>query len=95
MCILWHRRRHNFVWLRDSLFVPGMFNGLTGVISTFAAIYGTEDGSYSLVSKITLGVTGGSMVICAFLAAIYKFWKLHLVKRGHEREMNQVNAGRI
>jgi hypothetical protein len=70
-----------------------MFNGLTGVISTFAGIYGTQNGSYSLVSKITLGVTGGSMVICAFLAAIYSFWKLRLVKRSHKREMKEASPG--
>jgi zinc transporter ZupT len=93
MCIVWYRRRHNFVWLLGNIFIPGMFNGLIGVISTFAGIYGSQNGSYSLVSKVTLGVTGGSMVICAFLAVIYTSWKLRRVKRDHERKMEQANAG--
>jgi len=93
MLLLWWRWAHNYVWLLNSIFVPGMLNGLSGVISTFASIYGAQNGVYSASSIATLAVTGGCTVICCFLTAIYSLWKLRRVKRRHVREMSQMENG--
>ncbi|KAI0001112.1 hypothetical protein BJV77DRAFT_972546 [Russula vinacea] len=90
MIMLWWRWSHNYVWLLNSIFVPGTLNGLSGVISTFASIYGAQNGVYGASSIATLAVTGACTVICGFLTAIYSLWKLNRVKSQHLREMAQV-----
>jgi hypothetical protein len=86
LCILWIRMRHNCVWLLNSIFIPGMFNGLSGLISTFVGIYGSQTGvSYGTTTIATLAATGGCAVICSGLGLIYWFKKRRVV-RDHERE---------
>jgi hypothetical protein len=93
MLIFWWRWAHNYVWLLNSIFIPGMLNGLSGVLSTFASIYGAQKGVYGTSSIITLAVTGACTLICGFLTAIYSFFKLNRVKRVHRREMEQMKSG--
>jgi hypothetical protein len=93
MCLLWWRWAHNYVWLLNSIFIPGTLNGLSGVISTFASIYGVQNGVYGSSSIATLAVTGSCTVVCGFLTTIFSLWKLDKVKRQHLREMAQVKTG--
>jgi hypothetical protein len=92
MLLLWWRWAHNYVWLLNSIFVPGMLNGLSGVISTFASIYGVQNGVYNASSIATLSVAGACTIICTFLTAIYSLWKLGHVKRRHVHGMAQVKS---
>jgi len=75
MCILWIRWHHNYVWLLNSIFIPGLLNGVSGLLSTFAGIYGAQNGKYNTASIITLGVTGGCTIISGFLTIIYSIVK--------------------
>jgi len=93
MCLLWWRWSHNYVWLINSIFVPGLLNGLSGLLSTFAGIYGSQNGAYGTSSIITLAVTGGCTIVCGMLTAIYSWWKLGAVKRRHSNEMEQTEYG--
>jgi len=93
MCFLWLRWSHNYVWLLNSIFIPGLLNGLSGILSTFAGIYGAQKGVYGTSSIITLAVTGGCTLICGFLTAIYSLWKLRRVKRLHSHGMEQMRNG--
>ena len=92
MLLLWWRWAHNYVWLLNSIFVPGMLNGLSGVISTFASVYGVQNGVYVASSIVTLAVTGACTIICGLLTAIYSLWKLDHVKRQHLREMGKMKS---
>ena len=96
MLLLWWRWSHNYVWLLNSIFVPGMLNGLSGVISTLASVYGpgTQQNTqvYATSSVISLAATAGCAVICAFLTAIYSLWKLNRVKRRHLHEVEQMKS---
>ena len=92
MLLLWWRWAHNYVWLLNSIFIPGVLNGLSGLISTFASIYGVQNGVYGGSSIATLAVTGACTVICGLLTAIYSLWKLGRVKRRHAREMAQMKS---
>ena len=93
MFILWIRWRHNYVWLLNSIFIPGLLNGISGLLSTFAGIYGAQNGKYNTASIITLGVTGGCTIICGFLTTIYSLWKLDVIKRRHRREEEKMKNG--
>jgi hypothetical protein len=90
MCLLWVRWSHNYVWLLGNIFIPGMLNGLSGVLSTFVGIYATQSGRYGPSSIATLAVTGACTVFCAFLTTIYTFWKLNAVKKKHVRETEEM-----
>jgi hypothetical protein len=94
MLLLWWRWSHNYVWILNSIFVPGLLNGLSGLLSTFAGIYGSQNGVYGTSSIITLAVTGGCTVICSILTMIYSFWKLDAVKRQHSREMQEMEEAK-
>ena len=77
--------RHNCIWLLDSIFIPGMFNGLSGLISTFVNIYSQNGVKYGTTTIATLAATGGCAVICSGLSLIYWFKKRRVV-RDHELE---------
>jgi hypothetical protein len=86
LCLLWLRWRHNYVWLLSSIFIPGMFSGLSCLISTFVNLYGSQDGvHYGATTIATLAATGGCAIICGFLTAVYSILK-YLVKRHQDRE---------
>ena len=89
MFILWIRWSHNYVWLLGNIFVPGLLNGLSGLLSTFVGIYATQNGTYGASSIATLAVTGACTLICGFLTAIYTLWKLNAVKKKHVRETEE------
>lgn len=93
MLLFWWRWAHNYVWVLNSIFVPGMLNGLSGVVSTFASIYGAQNGVYGASSIATLAATGACTVICGILTAIYSLWKLDRVKRRHLHGMAQAKSG--
>lgn len=93
MLLLWWRWAHNYVRLLNSIFVPGTLNSLSGLVSTFASIYGAQNGVYGASSIATLAVTGACTIICGLLTAIYSLWKLDRVKRRHLHEMAQMKSG--
>jgi hypothetical protein len=93
LCFLWWRWSHNYVWLLGSIFIPGTFSGLSGLISTFVNLYGSQDGvHYGATTIATLAATGGCAVICGFLTAVYSVLKHH-VKRRHDREHASAKSG--
>ncbi|KAF8498106.1 hypothetical protein F5888DRAFT_1803022 [Russula emetica] len=60
LCYVWRRFRHNYVWLLSSIFIPGMFSGLSGLISTFVNLYGSQQGvHYGTTTIATIAATGG------------------------------------
>jgi hypothetical protein len=76
LCVLWWRWSHKYAWLLSTIFIPGMFSGLSGVISTFVGIYGAQEGvHYGVTTIATVAATGGCSVICGFLAAIHVILK--------------------
>jgi hypothetical protein len=93
LLILWLRWSHNYLWLLSSIFVPGMFSGLSGVISTFVNLYGAQnscDGTtdkvhYGATTIATIATTGGCAAICGFLTVVYTIRKFFVV-RHHHRE---------
>jgi hypothetical protein len=76
LCSLWLKWPHKYAWLLSTIFIPGMFSGLSGVISTIVSIYGSQDGvQYGATTIATVAATGGCSVICGFLAAIHAILK--------------------
>jgi len=62
-----------------------MFNGLSGLISTFVNLYGSQDGvHYGATTIATIAATAGCAIICGFLTIIYAI-KKHFVQRHHNR----------
>ena len=85
LCYLWWRFKHNYVWLLSSIFIPGMFSGISGLISTFVNLYGSGNSvHYGATTIATIAAIGGYTAICGLLTMIYTI-KRHLVKRRHDR----------
>ena len=86
LCIIWYCIHPNCVWLLDNIFTQGVLNGLSGLISTFVGIYGSQDGvSYGTPTISAIAATGGCTAICSVLWLIYYYQKWKIV-REHERE---------
>ena len=92
MCYLWWQESDNHVWLVGSIFVPGWFSGIAGLISTFVSIYTHKNGGYGASSIASIAVTGASIVICGLVAAIYSF-KLWLLRRDDELAAKSKDTG--
>jgi hypothetical protein len=50
MMWLAYRWRQNYVWLLNRLFLPGVMNGLAGLISSLITVYTQQHGDWSVVS---------------------------------------------
>ncbi|KAI0066862.1 hypothetical protein BV25DRAFT_1795995 [Artomyces pyxidatus] len=94
MSWLWWRWRGNYIWLLNRIFLPGAMNGLAGVLSTIASVFGAQQGNFTASSITTMAVTGACTVICGGLTAFYTFFKLGAVKKRHEREIGREKAGK-
>ena len=69
-------------------------NSLAGVLSTLSSIFGAQHGQFSMTSRITIIVTGGSTMIFGVLTAFYALWLLRRVKARHNREVGKQVAGK-
>ena len=79
------RNADNYVWLLSKIFIPGMFNGLSGLITTFVSIHNSKNGvHYGATTIGTLAATGACTIICGSLAVIYTVLKF-LAKRDHDQ----------
>jgi hypothetical protein len=85
ICLIWCHS-DNYVWLLDSIFIPGTFDGLSGLISLFVNIYGSSDGvHYGATSIASLAVVGGYTVTCGVMALANSYRKFR-AWRDHERQ---------
>ncbi|KAN0111391.1 hypothetical protein V8E52_008547 [Russula decolorans] len=90
---IWWRWAHNYIWLLTSIFIPGMFIGLSGLVSTFVNLYVLQDCvHYGTTTIATITATGGYALICGFLTIIYTIRK-YLVKIRHVRIMQEIRDG--
>lgn len=102
MLWLWYKFRANYVWLIDRLFVyvpqsqvfgarltlisAGAVNSFTGVISTLANVFGSQNGNFSITARVTIIATSVSCVICSLLWLFYLIFKLAPLRYEHRRE---------
>ncbi|KAI0836085.1 hypothetical protein F5Y06DRAFT_288625 [Hypoxylon sp. FL0890] len=52
--ILWWLFKQNSVWLNEKIFLPGLINAITGLITTLINIYTAKDGVWSITATITI-----------------------------------------
>ena len=79
------RNADNYIWLLSKIFIPGMFNGLSGLITTFVSIHNSKNGvHYGATTIGTLIATGACTIICGSLAVRYTVLKF-LAKRDHDQ----------
>ncbi|KAF9240027.1 hypothetical protein BU15DRAFT_46155 [Melanogaster broomeanus] len=94
MIWLWWRWQNNYIWITNRIFLPGLLNSITGIISSLSSIFGVQDGVIGPAGKSTLIVTGAVAVICGSLELIYEFWLLRNIKKEHDREVGVEMAGK-
>jgi hypothetical protein len=96
LCVLWWIWRRKYAWLLGTIFIPGLFHGLSGIISTFVSLYGVQnicDGlkhgvHYGPTTIATVAATSGCSIICFTLALIYGF-----LKRSERKELKKSQGG--
>ncbi|KAK2467910.1 hypothetical protein APHAL10511_000205 [Amanita phalloides] len=94
MGYFWWRWMNNYVWLVNKIFLPGLLNGFTGVISTLASVYGAQNGEFSSASKTTIIVTTSTTFICGVLTSYYLLWKIRRMKLEHDNLIGKQSAGK-
>lgn len=72
---------------------PGFLNGLAGILTTIASVYGAQSGRFTATSETTIVVTGVTTLACGTLVAFYSLWKLRIVKKRHDMEIGKERAG--
>ncbi|KAI0264076.1 hypothetical protein BGY98DRAFT_484964 [Russula aff. rugulosa BPL654] len=84
---------NNSLWLLNNIFIPGTFNGFSGLIASLVNIYssGHHHAPFGATSIATLAVTGGFTAICGSLALLCTFlkssaWKTHKLANPREHE---------
>ncbi|PIG85281.1 hypothetical protein AARAC_004372 [Aspergillus arachidicola] len=80
------RWRHNYLWLINWLFIPTSLNAAAGLLTTIINIYTAKNGKWSIMSLLTVIVTGLSATASLALAIFYKFWEMERIKRQHDLE---------
>ncbi|KIJ17992.1 hypothetical protein PAXINDRAFT_9079 [Paxillus involutus ATCC 200175] len=93
MLWLWWTWHKNYVWLVNRIFIPGLLNSLAGMLSTLANVYGAQQRTFSETSKSSLFITAGVAFVCAILFIIYHFILLEALKKQHDREVGEQDAG--
>ncbi|KAI0134074.1 hypothetical protein BJ170DRAFT_678989 [Xylariales sp. AK1849] len=86
------RWRRNYVWLLNRLFLPGIMNGLAGLISALITVYTQQHGAWSVTAKVSAIVEGCCMGVSGALFVMYNQILLKRVKRKHGREMEKAQA---
>ena len=71
-----------------------MLNGLAGLISTIANVFGVQNGEFSASSITTIIVTSATTAVSGLLFVWYSLWLLRRVKNRHDREVGRERAGR-
>jgi hypothetical protein len=75
------------------MYRPGLLNSLAGMLSTLANVYGAQQRTFSETSKSSLFITAGVAFVCAILFIIYHFILLEALKKQHDREVGEQDAG--
>lgn len=94
MIWLWWRWNANYIWVTSKIFLPGLMNGLAGLISTLVNIFGVQDGQLSTTAKVTIIVVSCTTGVCGLLLVFYQLWLLRRVKAEHNRIMGEQAAGK-
>jgi hypothetical protein len=53
-------------------------------------VYGQQNGTWSIMAKVTAIATGSCMVVCGILFGLYNFWLLEKVRKRHDRTMESL-----
>ncbi|KAF2182606.1 hypothetical protein K469DRAFT_586050 [Zopfia rhizophila CBS 207.26] len=72
ICWLWRKRRREYIWLMDKLFLPGCLNSLAGFITTLVNVKFARNGHWSKPALATSVATGACVLILATLYGVYK-----------------------
>lgn len=86
------RWRENYVWLLNRLYLPGVMNGLAGLMSTLVSVYTNQRGYWSITAKVTVIIEGCVMVVCGVLFVLYNSVLLARVKHQHEGEIKKMQG---
>lgn len=78
------RHAHNYVWLSNRIFVPGMANCLTGLLSTLVGVYTQQHGAWSITAKLTAIVEGSGLGVSEILFLATDRFLLRRVKQSHD-----------
>jgi len=77
LCLIWwyQARQRKYVWLHQSLFIPGISTGFAGLTSTLVNLFSNDNGSLGASTTATLTSVIVCIVICIVFAIYYRFRK--------------------
>jgi hypothetical protein len=76
----------------DIILRPGIYNSISGFITTLVNIYTARHGDWSITAIITATITGICTTTLLILLGVYNFWKLDLVKKEHKKRMDELQG---
>lgn len=78
---LWLRFRQNYVWLLAHIFLPGILNGLSGLLTMLLNVYSAQEGHWSPPAWATLCLILTTLTCTLVACGLYKYWLVQLRDR--------------
>ncbi|KAE9373868.1 hypothetical protein N431DRAFT_338074 [Stipitochalara longipes BDJ] len=86
ICQLWVKRRTNYEWLINHLFLPALCNSFIGLVTALFNIYTARSGLWSVTAIVTVVATGTCNAFMGIMYVLYS-QKLSQVKMEHNNYM--------
>ncbi|TPX15700.1 uncharacterized protein E0L32_000034 [Thyridium curvatum] len=77
------RWRHNYIWLLNKLYMPGILNGIAGLLSTLTIVYSQQRGDWGPSATVVAIVEASVTLTCMLLFFVYNNLLLNKVKEQH------------
>lgn len=88
------RWRKNYVWLLNRVYLPGLLNGLAGILATLTMIYSHHNGHWNIPAQIAGVLEGTCLILCSFSFILYNNLLLQRLKQQHFRSLHSGRGDR-
>ncbi|KAH7134130.1 hypothetical protein EDB81DRAFT_902948 [Dactylonectria macrodidyma] len=77
---LYWKLSHNYVWLIDRVFIPGLLNSVVALLMSLVNIYTAQNGDWSVTAIVTVCIIGICGVMMGLMLAAFELWFLAQLK---------------
>ncbi|KAH6614554.1 hypothetical protein B0J18DRAFT_374580 [Chaetomium sp. MPI-SDFR-AT-0129] len=69
--LLWVKYRSNYIWLLSRLFVPGLLNSASGLVTVLISVYTSQGGDWSTTADVTVSIVALCLCYTSVASVVY------------------------